>query len=70
MPTIEQIYEGYFNYLTDEIFDAIFKAKDYNCKDFDIVKLELLLNLHKLLDNRENFLKKIEILQKHDMENK
>ena len=66
MPTMDQIYEGYFNYLTDEVFNAIFKAKDYNCKDFDVVKLELLLNLHKLLDNREDFLKRIEILRKYE----
>lgn len=69
MPTMDQIYEGYFNYLTDEVFNAIFKARDYNCKDFDIVKLELLLNLHKLLDNREDFLKRIEILQKYERKN-
>ena len=66
MPTLDQIKDGYFNYLVDEIFNAIFQADDYKCKDFDIVKLDLLINLHKLLNNREDFLKRIEILQKFE----
>lgn len=64
MPTIEQIEEGYFNYLCNEIFKAIDKAKRYDCKEFQIVKVELMINLHKLLETRENFNEKVKILSK------
>lgn len=66
MPTIKQIEEGYFNYLTKEIFKAIDKANDYSCKEFCLVKVEMMINLHKLLDNREDFLKRIETLRQSE----
>ena len=39
MPTMEQIEEGYFNYLANEVLEAIYKADKYDCKDFAAVKL-------------------------------
>lgn len=63
---LEQINDCYFNYLTDEIFNSLFKAKKYTCKDFEILKLELLLNLRELLKSREDFNKNIKILSKYD----
>lgn len=59
---LEQINDCYFNYLTDEIFNSLFKAKKYECKDFEILKLELLLNLRELLKSRKDFNDNIKIL--------
>lgn len=43
MPTMEEIEEGYFNYLVNEMLDALLNADKYNCKDFEIVRLDLIL---------------------------
>lgn len=66
MASMNQINEGYFNYLTKEIFKSIDDANDYNCKDFCIVKLELMMNLYKILESKEKFEKILEILNKND----
>ena len=49
MPTMEEINEGYFNYLANEI-----------------LKLELLINLHKLMDSKKNFDERIKILSLYE----
>ena len=59
---LEQIEEGYFNYLTDEIFKALNKADRYNCKDFYSVKLGLTINLFEILKSKEQFEAIIQVL--------
>lgn len=70
MPTIDQIKEGYFNYLCDEIFKALNDAKKYDCIDFQIVKVELMINLHKILKNKQNFDEKVKILKRYERNDK
>lgn len=62
MPTIEQIEEGYFNYLTSEIFKALKKADKYDCKDFYAIKMGLTTNLFEMLKSKEQFEAIIQIL--------
>ena len=66
MPTMEEINEGYFNYLANEILEAVMNADRYNCKDFEVLKLELLINLHKLMDSKKNFDERIKILSLYE----
>lgn len=66
MPTIDEIYDGYFNYLATEAIEAILNADKYTCKDFQILKALLLVDLNKILDSRQNFEERIKILQKYD----
>lgn len=47
--------EGYFTYLTREMINALVKSEDYSCKDFVALKLELLMNLHKIFESKEKF---------------
>ena len=47
--------EGYFTYLTREMINALIKSEDYSCKDFVKLKLELLMNLHKIFESKEKF---------------
>lgn len=66
MPNMEQIKDGYFNYLVNEILQALYNADDYNCKDFNIVKLDMIVNLNRILRSREDYNNIIEILKKYD----
>lgn len=70
MPTMEQIEEGYFNYLVNEVLEAIYKADRYDCKDFTVVKLWFYQNMHTLLQNKEQFEKEIKILSENRQKQK
>ena len=66
MPTMKEINEGYFNYLVNEIFKALDEANEYTCVDFKLLKVELMLNLHRLLQTKESFDEKIKILRLYE----
>ena len=66
MPTMEEIEEGYFNYLVNEMFDALLNADRYNCKDFEIVKLDLMLKLHKIFDSKKGLEEKVKVLSLYE----
>ena len=70
MPTMKEINEGYFNYLVNEIFKALDEANDYSCIDFCLLKVELMMNLHKLLQTKESFDEKIKILSLYERNKK
>ena len=70
MPTMEEIEEGYFNYLVNEVLEAIYKADRYDCKDFAAVKLWFYENMHTLLQSKEQFEKEIEILSENRQKQK
>lgn len=70
MPTMDEIEEGYFNYLTNVVLEAIFKADRYNCRDFNAVKLSFYQNMHTLLENKEQFEENIKILSEHRQKQK
>lgn len=63
---IEQYKDVYFNYLVDEVIKALSRADKYKCMDFDIVRLDLLINLNHMLDNRKDFEERIKILTLYD----
>ena len=65
MPTMEQIEEGYFNYLANEVLEAIYKANRYDCKDFIAIKLSFYKDMLLLLQNKEKFEEDIKILSEH-----
>ena len=58
--------EGYFTYLTREMINALVKSEDYSCKDFVALKLELLMNLHKLFESKEKFDEVMRILNESE----
>ena len=62
MPTMDEIKDGYFNYLVNEILDAILNADKYECTDYKIIQLDVLLNLKELLKTRKEFENNIKIL--------
>ena len=64
MPTMEQINEGYFNYLVNQIFKALDEANDYDCKDFCILKVEVMLKLNRILESKEKLDQVIELLKR------
>lgn len=70
MASQEEMKDKYFNYLVEEIFDAIFDANEYKDQEFQIVKLDLLLNLLKMFKTREEFEKIINILKEYENSNK
>ncbi len=70
MASQEEMKDKYFNYLVEEIFDAIFDANEYKDQEFQIVKLDLLLNLLKMFKTREEFEKIINILKEYENNNK
>ena len=63
---MKQIKDCYFDYLVDEIYKAIYQANKYNCKDFELLKLELLLNLRKILETRDTYNENISILRNNE----
>ena len=63
--TMKQIKDCYFDYLVSEVYKAIYHADRYKCKDFELLKLELLLNLHKLLETRDIYNENIAILHNY-----
>lgn len=67
---MEEIKDGYFNYLINEMLDALLNANKYNCKDFELLRLDLLLRVHKIFDTRENFEERIKILRLYERKNK
>lgn len=67
---MKEVKDGYFNYLTEEIFKAVYNANRYKCKDFELVKLELLLNLKKFLESREIYNNNICVLRNNERQNK
>lgn len=70
MPTMEQIEEGYFNYLSNEVLEAIMKANRYDCKDFTAIKLCFYKNMFNLLKNKEEFDKYMQVLGEYNQEQK
>lgn len=70
MPTMEEIEEGYFNYLSNVVLEAIMNADRYDCKDFTAVKLCFYQNMHTLLQNKEQFEKEIKILSENRQKQK
>lgn len=69
MSDLEQTKDGYFNYLANEILDAILNATDYNCVDYKIIQLDMLINLKELLKSRKDFNDNIKILSLFKKEN-
>lgn len=63
---MEEIKDGYFNYIVNEILEAIMNADEYTCKDFLALKMEMLVNMHNMLSSRKQFEKVIQTLQKED----
>lgn len=66
---LEEIKDGYFNYLVNEMLEALMNADEYTCKDFLILKMEMIVNINKILQSREQYNKIIQILRE-DEENK
>lgn len=67
---IEEIKDGYFNYLVNEMLEALMNADGYECKDFLALKLELLVNVNKIFQSREQYNKIIEILREDEEKRK
>lgn len=63
---MEEIKDGYFNYIVNEILEAIMNAEEYTCKDFLVLKMEMLVNINKMLSSRENYNRIIEILREEE----
>lgn len=63
---IEEIKDGYFNYIVNEILEAIMNAEEYTCKDFLALKMEMLVNIHKMLSSREQYEHIIEVLNEDE----
>lgn len=63
---MEEIKDCYFNYIVNEILEAIMSADEYTCKDFLILKMEMLVNIHKMLQTREQYEHIIEVLNEDE----
>lgn len=62
----EEYLDGYFNYIVNEMLEAIMNADEYTCKDFLVLKMEMLVNINKMLSSRENYNRIIEILREEE----
>ena len=62
----EEYLDGYFNYIVNEILEAIMNANEYTCKDFLALKMEMLVNIHKMLQTREQYEHIIEVLNEDE----
>ena len=62
----EEYLDGYFNYIVNEILEAIMNADKYTCKDFLALKMEMLVNIHKMLSSREQYEHIIEVLNQDE----
>ena len=62
----EEYLDGYFNYIVNEILEAIMNADEYTCKDFLALKMEMLVNIHKMLSSREQYEHIIEVLNEDE----
>jgi len=62
----EEYLDGYFNYIVNEILEAIMNADEYTCKDFLALKMEMLVNINKILQSREQYNKIIQILREDE----
>lgn len=67
---MEQIEEGYFNYLVNEVLETIMKSNRYNCKDFTAIKLCFYKNMFNLLINKEKYDKYMDLLNEYDRKEK
>ena len=63
MSNIEEYKDGYFNYLVNLMIETITFTDTYNCRDFELMKLELLMNIRRMFSSRETYNKNIEILR-------
>ena len=63
MSNIEEYKDGYFNYLVNLIIDTITSTDAYDCRDFELMKLELIMNIRRMFSSRETYNKNIEILR-------
>lgn len=63
----EEYLDGYFNYLVEVILDAIKNADKYTCKDFLILKLELVNNLALLMKSREHYNEAMQTLREKEV---
>jgi hypothetical protein len=63
---MEEIKDGYFNYIVNEILEAIMNADEYTCKDFLTLKMEMLVNIHRMLQSREQYEHIIEVLNEDE----
>ena len=70
MPTMEEIEEGYFNYLSNVVLEAISKADRYDCKDFTAIKLCFYQNMLTLLQNKAQFEEEIKLLSENRQKQK
>lgn len=66
MANMEEIKDGYFNYLVNEMLEAIMNADEYTCKDFLALKMEMIVNIHKMLQTREQYEHIIEVLNEDE----
>ena len=67
--TMEGYKDCYFNYLVEVILDAIDNADKYTCKDFLILKLELVNNLGLLMKSREHYNEAMQTLREKEVNN-
>ena len=67
---IEEIRDCYFNYLVNEMLEALMKADEYDCLDFNALKLELIVNINKMLQSREQYNKIIQVLREDEERSK
>lgn len=67
---IEEIRDCYFNYLVNAMLEALVQADDYDCKDFNALKLEMMVNINKMLQSREQYNKIIQILRENEDRNR
>lgn len=63
---MEDIKDGYFEYLVKIMTEAIKNADAYDCRDFTILKLELILNLNLMFNTREHYNQIIEMLRQKE----
>ena len=53
MSTIEQLEDGYYNYLCNEILKTIKNSNYYTCKEFEKIKSEFLINIREIIESRK-----------------
>jgi hypothetical protein len=65
--TMEEYKDCYFDYLVTVILEAIKNADEYTCKDFLVLKLELVNNLGLLMKSREHYNEAMQTLREKEV---
>ena len=66
MDYLEERKNEYFNYLANEVIKAIQNSDRYSCIDFELLKIDLMLVLNHIMDNRQDFNRRVKILSLND----